>query len=61
MDNDGTLLSRDLPKNRKSEFADHVLKDGKPEYFTHFQTLHAIVSGILGQTGGQPCPSAAEL
>ena len=31
MDNDGTLLSRDLPKNRKSEFADHVLKDGKPE------------------------------
>ena len=60
MDNDGTLLSRDLPKNRKSEFANHVLQEGQPEYFTHFQALHAIVGGILGQTSEQPCPSVGE-
>ena len=46
-DNDGALLGRGFQNNRKTEFADHVLQHGTSQYFTHFQDLHAIVSGIL--------------
>ena len=45
---DGTLLSRGFQSNRKTEFANHVLREGTPQYFTHFNDLHAIVSSILG-------------
>ena len=45
---DGTLLARGFQNDRKTEFANHVLQQGTPEYFTHFQELHEIVSGILG-------------
>ena len=44
---DGTILGHDFHKDRKTEFANHVLQEGPPVYFTHFQDLHAIVSGIL--------------
>ena len=47
-DNDGTLLGRELPKNRKASFADHVLHEGTSHYFTHFQDLNDIVNRILG-------------
>ena len=45
---DGTLLGREFHKDRKTDFADHVLREGTPEDFTHFQDLHDIVSRILG-------------
>ena len=45
---DGTLLGRGFQNNRKTEFANHVLQHGTPQYFTNYQDLHAIVSGILG-------------
>ena len=48
MDNDGTLLGREFRKDRKRDFADHVLQHGTSRYFTNYQDLHAIVSGILG-------------
>ena len=44
---DGTLLGRGFQSNRKTEFADHVLREGTPQYFTHFQDLYSLVSGIL--------------
>ena len=47
---DGTLVSRAFDGNRKTEFADHVLREGTPQYFTNFQELCVIVSGILELT-----------
>ena len=44
----GKWLGREFPKNRKSDFADHVLLEGTAEYFTHFQELRETISGILG-------------
>ena len=44
----GELLSRGFQSNRKTEFADHILREGTPQYFTNFQDLNDIVSGILG-------------
>ncbi len=48
-DSDGAFLGRELPRNRKAEFADHVLREGTVEYFTHFQNLDAVVGRILAQ------------
>ena len=45
---DGTLLNRGFDNSRKTEFANHVLQEGTPQYFTNFQGLRDIVSGILG-------------
>ena len=47
VEHDGTSRGREFPTDRKTRFADHVLREGKPQYFTNFQELHAIVSGIL--------------
>ena len=47
---DGTLLGRGFQNSRKTEFANHVLRDGTPQYFTHFKDLHAIVIGVLRQS-----------
>ena len=47
---DGTLLDRGFQGNRKTEFANHVLQHGTLQYFTNFQDLHAVVSGILEST-----------
>ena len=44
---DGTLLGRGFENRRKAEFADHVLECGTARYFSNFQDLHDIVSGIL--------------
>ena len=44
---DGTVLGRGFQSNRKTEFANHVLREGTPQNFTHFQDLHNIVSRIL--------------
>ncbi len=46
---DGTLVARSFPSDRKTEFDDHVLKHGTKEYFTNYQSLHDIVSGLLAQ------------
>ncbi len=46
-DNDGTLLGSDLPKDRKSKFAEHILQQGVLEDFIHFEDLRAVVGGIL--------------
>ena len=54
----GKWLGREFPRNRKSDFADHVLLEGTAEYFTHFQELQAAVSGILGLPGKPPCQDA---
>ena len=47
---DDKLLSRGFQSNRKTEFANHVLREGTPQYFANYQDLHDIVSGILGPT-----------
>ena len=46
-DPDGNVVRREFPNNRKTEFANHVLEHGTEEYFTNYQGLHDIVSGIL--------------
>ena len=43
----GSSLGSHFPGNKKTEFADHVLQHGTAEYFTHFQELHRLVTGIL--------------
>ena len=48
----GQWRTREFEKNRKTEFADHVLQDGTAEYFTRFQELHEIVSEILRDAQG---------
>ena len=47
LDNDDKLLGREFNKNRKTEFADHVLQCGTSDYFTHFGDLHDVVNSIL--------------
>ena len=47
---DDKLLSRGFQSNRKTEFANHVLREGTLQYFANYQDLHDIVSGILGPT-----------
>ena len=49
--NDGTLVSRGFQNNRKTEFADYVLENGTPDYFTNFQDLRDIIRGILVASG----------
>ena len=44
---DGTLVARGFHGNRKTEFADHVLREGTPQYFTNFHDLHDLVKEIL--------------
>ena len=44
---DGTLLSRAFDNSRKADFANHILQEGTPQYFTNFQELRDIVSEIL--------------
>ncbi len=44
----GKSLGRMFPASNKTEFANHAQEQGTPQYFTHFQDLHDIVSGILG-------------
>ena len=41
-------LGREFQPDRKTVFANHVLREGTPPYFTHFQELHSTVSEILG-------------
>lgn len=48
---DGKVLARRFRGDCKKAFADHVRREGKPRYFTNFQELHAIVSGILEASG----------
>ena len=50
-DSDGTQLGHEFPKDRKTKFADHVLRHGTIERFTHFQDLHDVISALLGSTG----------
>ena len=57
---DGTLLGRGFQSSRKTEFADHVLRDGTAQYFTNFQDLHDIVIGILEPPNGLSCPKRLE-
>ena len=47
---DGTLLGRGFENSRKTEFANHVLREGTPQYFTNFQGLRDIVTRILGSS-----------
>ena len=46
----GQWRAREFEKNRKTEFADHVLQEGTAEFFTHFRDLHAVVSAALRDT-----------
>ena len=47
----GQVIGRSISSEGKAEFANHVLQCGTPQYFTHFQELHAIISAILEQAG----------
>ena len=53
---DGTVLGRGFQNSRKTDFANHVMREGTPEYFSNFQDLHAIVSDILGLPSKASCP-----
>ena len=44
---DGTVLGRGFRGDRKTEFAEHVLRHGTPQYFTNFQDLHELVGRLL--------------
>ena len=44
---DGTVIGRGFENRRKAEFADHVLEYGTAQYFSNYQDLHDIISGIL--------------
>ena len=57
---DGTVLGRGFQSNRKTEFANHVLREGTSQYFIHFQDLHDIVSRILESSREPPSPNASE-
>lgn len=50
-DSNGKLLSREFNSSRKTDFANHVWRQGSPEYFSHFKDLHAIVSKTLSASG----------
>ena len=47
MRHDGTLLGRGFQNSRKTEFANYVLQHGTSRYFTNFEGLREIVTGIL--------------
>jgi len=47
IDNYGRSLGSEFRRDRKSVFADHILQNGTPEDFGHFQELHAVVDKIL--------------
>ena len=57
---DGAVLGRGFQRNRKTEFANHVQREGKPQYFTHFQDLHDIISRILDSPREPPSLHASE-
>ena len=52
-DSAGTLVSRGFHSSRKTEFADHVLEEGTPQYFVHFQGLHDVIRKILGSSSSE--------
>jgi hypothetical protein len=54
---DGTVLGRGFHNSRKTEFANHVLQHGTPQYFTNYQDLHDIVSEILESLCKPTCPN----
>ncbi len=47
---DGTLVSQGFQNDRKTEFADHVLRHGTARYFTNYESLRELVSKILGSS-----------
>ena len=54
VDSDGTLLAREFPKNRKTDFAKHVVLHCTAQDFTHFEELRAVVSAILAPAEDAP-------
>ena len=57
---DGTLLGRGFQNSRKTEFADHVLREGTPHYFTNFRDLRDIVIEIIEPSRKPPSPNTQE-
>ena len=49
-DNEGRELSRNFDGRRKTEFANHVRKNGDETYFKYFEDLRSLVAGILDPT-----------
>ena len=47
LDHKDNLLKWNFRTNRKTEFADHILKHGTHADFTHFRGLHDVVTSIL--------------
>ena len=60
VDSDGALLGRGFQNSRKTEFANHVLQHGTPEYFTNYRGLYDIVSALLESPMKQHCLDAPE-
>ena len=55
----GKFLGSEFAGNKKTEFADHVLQQGTLEFFTHFQELHRLVTGILESSESSFSPQRA--
>ena len=58
-DSEDRFLGREFQKNRKTEFANHVLQEGTAEYFAHFQDLHRLVTDILESRESSDAPQRA--
>ena len=43
----GVEINRSFDQSRKTEFAEHVYRNGNREYFEHFEDLHHVVKQIL--------------
>lgn len=47
IDSEGCELGREFNSSRKTEFADHVRREGTNTYFAHYGELHEVVAGVL--------------
>ncbi len=43
----GVEINRSFDQSRKTEFAEHVYRNGNREYYEHFEDLHHVVKQIL--------------
>ena len=46
-DSDGRELGREFPKNRKTEFANHVRQHGTDAHFAHYGELRTLIDELL--------------
>ena len=58
-DSEGRELGREFPKNRKTEFANHVRQNGTNDYFANFGKLRTVVEEILASRTAKNVPNGS--